>query len=278
MNRLNAGQDLLPGQSLESTNRLFVLTYQIDGNLVLYDHRHVPPRALWTSRTQGTEPGRVILQTDGNLVLYDPHNAHFWESHTAGLINVVCILQDDSNLVIYSNEQARWDAKSDDHWIFYPILEANEKLVAGDSLKSPNQRFLLIYQPNGNLVLLDTSSIPNIVLWDAASTSTPGMAIMQDDGNFVVLDSNSTVKWHAGTNGRPQVHLQLQDDGNLVLYSHDGPSITAVWNAKEDPRWRRTTPETTPGPTKRCGWVRRVYYDFTTGESYVETTYDCWWE
>jgi hypothetical protein len=42
-----------------------------------------------------------------------------------------------------------------------------------------------------------------------------------DDGNLVAYDKDNNVVWQAGTAGRggKGTHLQLQNDGNLVLYN-----------------------------------------------------------
>ena len=46
---------------------VFTLTYQLDGNLVLY--RSGAP--IWSSGTVNTSVGNVAMQADGNLVVYD---------------------------------------------------------------------------------------------------------------------------------------------------------------------------------------------------------------
>lgn len=98
-NRISAGVQLRPGQWIQSANGHYRLTFQTDGNLVLYDMTTDTP--VWMTGTTGT-PGRVMLQTDGNFVVYDAGDAPLWFSGTSGNRNAVVLLQDDGNLVIYT--------------------------------------------------------------------------------------------------------------------------------------------------------------------------------
>jgi hypothetical protein len=94
--QLRADDVLRPGEKIQSANGRYTLTYQSDGNLVLY----AGSTALWASNTYGRPVGRTIMQTDGNLVIYGPNNDFVWNTGTVSPGSRL-ILQDDSNLVIY---------------------------------------------------------------------------------------------------------------------------------------------------------------------------------
>src|SRR5438270_8650901 len=80
MTTLSSGQKLLPGQSLQSNNKLHTFMMQQDGNVVLYDRNSKP---LWSTNTGGTiSPRDFIMQTDGNLVLYGTDGKAHWASNT----------------------------------------------------------------------------------------------------------------------------------------------------------------------------------------------------
>jgi hypothetical protein len=100
---------------------------------------------------------------------------------------------------------------------------AGQSLFPNDTLVSPDQRFSLIYQTDGNLVLYQAGvgAIWNTGTWGTAT----GEAALQADGNFVVYRADGVPLWYSGTGG--QLHLVLQNDGNLVLYRQDG---TAAWS------------------------------------------------
>jgi hypothetical protein len=91
---------LPPTGSLRSDNRSFRLTYQADGNVVLYDDRSQTP--LWATNTGGTTPGMFVMQADGNLVVKDRQGAIRWESGTSGNPGASFVLGDDGNLVIFN--------------------------------------------------------------------------------------------------------------------------------------------------------------------------------
>jgi predicted alpha/beta hydrolase family esterase len=96
---LSPDQALYPGQSISSSDGRFYLTYQGDGNLVLYRSDGVP---LWHTQTYGTSAGRAVMQLDGNLVVYDASGTPIWASNTVGFDGAWLVMQSDGNLVIYT--------------------------------------------------------------------------------------------------------------------------------------------------------------------------------
>ena len=105
---LYAGQELLPGQYLQSASGQYIFAMQTDGNLVVYNT--YTSQAIWNSGTEGTTPQGLFMQTDGNLVEYSTSGQPIWYSHTDGTGPGSHVsMQDDSNLVIYSDTgQALW--------------------------------------------------------------------------------------------------------------------------------------------------------------------------
>jgi Beta-1,3-glucanase len=106
-NQLQAGQRLLRGQELVSTNGRFHLVLQTDGNLVLYDgapgQNPIWATGTWNLPTE-RRPTHADMQTDGNLVLYNDANQPAWAAGVFGTFtNPYLEVQDDGNLVIYHN-------------------------------------------------------------------------------------------------------------------------------------------------------------------------------
>lgn len=93
------GDSLAPGQPVASPSGAYVLVYQGDGNLVLYQSGG---GALWHTSTYGTAPGHTAMQGDGHLVVYDAYGYPVWYSGTAGNPGAYLSVQDDGNLVIHS--------------------------------------------------------------------------------------------------------------------------------------------------------------------------------
>lgn len=104
-------------------------------------------------------------------------------------------------------------------------LKAPASLKAGQYLVSKDQRFQLLMQPDGNLVLYWGS--PRKALW-ASGTDGKGatLATMQEDGNLVLYMPDGKPIWSSNTWKSGAVRATMQDDGNFVLYKADD---TPVW-------------------------------------------------
>lgn len=137
-------------------------------------------------------------------------------------------------------------------------------LYYNDSVISRDGRFRLVFQTDGNLVLYQGQS----PLWSSETTPTyfsisqPGgpntngpfvtnmvnyacVAVFQGDGNLVVYGATGLASsgnpcqrtsfasmkpfWNSRTSAYPGSTLEVQDDGNLVIY--DTSSI-ARWNSR----------------------------------------------
>ncbi len=103
-------------------------------------------------------------------------------------------------------------------------------LRAGQSLYSPNLRYMFTLQTNGDLVMRvrDPAGNPGNVLW---RTNTPNAGpgaylIMQGDGNLV-LYNNGVPLWDTGTGtAGPSAYFAVQDDGNMNVIAGG----TIRWN------------------------------------------------
>ena len=113
-------------------------------------------------------------------------------------------------------------------------LAAGNSLRSGDRLTSPNGRFTLYMQPDGNLVLYDGPLTVATAYW-ATGTWTlppeqrPTRADMQNDGHLVLYNDANQPAWGSGVFG-PQfagAKLVLHDNGNLVIHGPDG---SAIWS------------------------------------------------
>ncbi len=170
----------------------------------------------------------LLLQKDGNLVLYTNFRA-VWSSNTSGKTSQNLIMQSDGNLVLYDkNNVAVWYSNT------HGFNNATLSLLS-----------------NGNLSLKDTGSIerwktntphnPNLLGYVNTSASTtsifPGQSLetadrkyrldLQKDGNLV-LYSPSRAIWSTKTTGKNTAFLSIQRDGNLVLYNSQ---IKAIWSS-----------------------------------------------
>jgi len=105
------------------------------------------------------------------------------------------------------------------------VHNTNIILRADQSIYSPDGRFQLVMQTDGNLVLYG----PSGALWSSTTAGSGAtFAQTQTDGNFVVYTAANVPVWSSGTSGNPGAWLALQNDGNLVIY--DGSNV-AIWNS-----------------------------------------------
>ena len=105
-----------------------------------------------------------------------------------------------------------------------------ESLSAGESISSPNGRYELAFQHDGNLVLYDTSG--PTPLWDSRTVGhSDRTLIMQPDGNLVLYELPVTpfdALWHSRTYDWPGAFLTVHDDGTMTIGHSDG---RVLWTA-----------------------------------------------
>ena len=125
--------------------------------------------------------------------------------------------------------------------------------ITTPKITSPNGKYYLSVQDDGNLVLYDNSGNAK---WDSVSAKNMQnnyeagkiyssdrkyMFVMQTDGNPAVWDpTNTNLKW-AGIGNMKSMngnyYLSMQNDGNLVVYdNHSNPAWTSNLSMRTD-RW-----------------------------------------
>ncbi len=88
------------GQGLLSSDHRYSFRFQLDGDLVVYDH--VAGRLLWSSKTKGSQADRLVMQNDGNLVLITKDGSPVWATmKTSTQGDYFLLMQNDGNLVVY---------------------------------------------------------------------------------------------------------------------------------------------------------------------------------
>jgi ricin-type beta-trefoil lectin protein len=161
---------------------------------------------------------------------------------------------------------------------FSDTMAPGEKMYKGQSRVSNNNRYELVLQTDGNLVLYSKVTDPPpalpveraVALW---ASNTNGRAVshvvMQSGGNLVIYPpaipcpprqrcdpfALPRAIWASNSNGRPRSNLIVQDDGNVVIYQQTTP----IWATPRSPRRSPTSPTTmasaacprTPSPAAR---------------------------
>lgn len=126
-------------------------------------------------------------------------------------------------------------------------LKATEALQANEGITSSDNRFILLLQDDGNLVLYDYDVRPSYdysvqgkrrVLFDAKSQGKGATkAIMQADGNLVVslVSSPTTVRWSSKTDhkGNETSILAVTDDGRAIITL----AGSQIWESTNQKQW-----------------------------------------
>ncbi len=232
--KLLPNQFLTKDQHLKSRNGKFTLYYQADGNLVLYTNGL--SKALWSSRTNGTTPGKCIMQGDGNLVIYNPANHPQWSSKTGGHPNQGIFLEvrDDGNVVVRRlNGQILWQTNTIVNPVSSNTLLAGKSLRPGQRLTSTNSRYFMNFQHDGNLVVYQSN--PLKAIWNSHTNGKRVFSLMLKlDGNLVITgrtgDPNYPYVWqsHSGNPGNRGCRLVMEDSGRLMIICHRG----IIWKTK----------------------------------------------
>jgi len=107
------------------------------------------------------------------------------------------------------------------------IIRAGSVLQGGTTIEPENGKHVLAMQHDGNLVLYRKRDM--FARWHTVTHQHAGSyAIMQDDGNLVVISAAGKPLWASRTGGNSGAYLVIQNDGNLVIYRSDGKSIWSV--------------------------------------------------
>lgn len=110
-------------------------------------------------------------------------------------------------------------------------ISGSTSLDVGEHLVSPNGRFQLSMQSNGNLVLRRLSD--DKILWHPnADGSGAAKLKVSDHGNAVLYQADGDIVWASGTTRWPGgTVLYVSDAGNVVLRQNDGD---VVWRVGTD--------------------------------------------
>lgn len=128
-------------------------------------------------------------------------------------------------------------------------------MYPGDVMKSPNGKFTMTFEQDGNLVIRRDDGMK---IWHAnVTTAYPLIAKLQEDGNFVLYKSTNAERsdwqwyWATNTNGRGPFSLQLHDTGRLILYDKNN---TELWSnpVPEAAPQCKTTPLVAGGCVNAC--------------------------
>ncbi|NDC22198.1 hypothetical protein EBZ57_02395, partial [bacterium] len=184
-NQVTNNTTIHAGDYLVSSDGKFLTVMQYDGNLVTYTGRNRP---VWSSNTPGNYGSYAIFQNDGNFVIYKADGSVAWTTNTPGLGANKLSLEKDGNIKIFNastvNYSSTYKVNYSENNSLGAIASSPKTMQSGDYLVSPDFRYKLDMQYDGNLVLY---AADGSALWSSMTYNNPGAyAVMQNDGNLVI--------------------------------------------------------------------------------------------
>lgn len=127
---------------------------------------------------------------------------------------------------------------------FRVVVNMNQQMVQNQAYYSPNGRYYVVFQSDGNLVVYRAGSpVPQNAIWASGTNGiTGGIAILQGDGNFVIYKNSMTPQqtavWNSGSGSAladrvgAQPFVSIRDDGALDVA---GWGAVVKWSSPADP-------------------------------------------
>lgn len=171
---LHAQQFMWPGQCITSPKgQYFLYMSPVDGNLFIYDIAQ--GHGTWNAAGTPGHPGDFLnFQLDGNLVVYDSTGTvNLWQTVTSNSGADLLNMEDDGRIILY---RPVWNTGTSHGWgdtnqYTHPACDLGSgtgwtgAMAAGQCFVSPNGRFELLLNSSNNLLLLDNSVNPPLVMW-----------------------------------------------------------------------------------------------------------------
>lgn len=236
--------------SHSATSGRGVTRFQTDGNLVIYVPDGVGERPVWSTDTDKYSD-RIEFNDDGSLRVLSKVNAVLWSSPGRTAVEGGLRSISGAGTVFGASEGSADPPKDLPAWLgaasAVPLLPG-EELKAGQARVSPRGSFALVYQADGDLVLVRV--VDKRVMWRSGTAGTSaGRATLQTDGNFVVYDAGKTARWSSKTDKKTATALLVGEGGEVRLLGPEG----TLWKAEgtqtgkwDVPQRLRASPQTGP--------------------------------
>lgn len=123
-------------------------------------------------------------------------------------------------------------------------MAGKDRILGGQSLPlnaglaSPNGRYGIVLQSDGNVVISRRDSQPWRPVWSSGTENTGANSlVLGNDGILRLYGSDGRVIWQSqGPGGLGSYYFQIQDDGNAVVYRQEGHGFQAVWATQSSNR------------------------------------------
>lgn len=225
---------LTKGSKIESTNGTYAFEFRNDGNAVLY--RTFDNHILYETGTKFDGVHCRLTIRDDSLLIEDPtknSGKPLWESKSTRQSSTpkTCLFLSDEGILSIQTDLSESKQVQPVPEIFWqrPVLGVlNDGLVLrkGEWLSSPNQKFVLSLQEDGNLIIhkhygrvaryLKGIQSSDILFESCTQFDGQGfLYFVAATGHLYLKNANGDTVWQTNNNNQQVDHGKLLDDGRL---------------------------------------------------------------
>lgn len=226
------------GTTIYSTDTEYKFIIQADGNCVIYKY---DGSVKWSSGTFDSKYAFPVVtisndmkvtiksslsrvSTDSKTIIDGIGQSGYLHLDAAnGILN---IRDNDWNIVRWSTADKQTNYDNNKNIKIFNTFTYQSDYKASDSIRkySPNMKYYLIFQSDGNLVLYPTGK--DSAEWSSATYGNPSAILsIQKDGNVIIYNDStkSKVLWKSDTGGtNKSTFLMADDNGYAAIYTNNG--------------------------------------------------------
>jgi hypothetical protein len=231
------------GDSLKSANNKWRLMVTAHGDLWLQNVAKNELVAGFGSSNTDTMRATFELRRNGDIAIKGRSSSQvLWNVNLRGFqaylsisdSGILVVRAFDSNIYLWSNKSQNADQhghKLTDYFsdpLFY-FADATD-FTTNTTRYSPNLRYSLSFQSDGNLVLRDITT--NIAIWSSETTDKGKTLRLEKGGQIRVLDSNNTSLWSSNTASTDSTRTILVADNNgaVVVMAKTSTAWIRKWS------------------------------------------------
>ncbi len=227
------------GTTIYSADTEYKFIIQADGNCVIYKY---DGSVMWSSGTFDSKYAFPVItisndvqvtiksslsriSTDNKIIIEGIGQSGYLHLDSAG--GILNTRDNDWNIVRRSTADKQTSYDNNKTIKIYNTFTYQTDYKASDEIRkySPNMKYCLIFQSDGNLVLYPTGR--DSAEWSSKTYGNPSAVLsIQKDGNVVIYSDStkSNALWAAGTYGsdNKSTFLTADDNGYVAVYTNKG--------------------------------------------------------
>lgn len=210
----------------------------------------IPSKSKTIFRIEEDEPlDKLIFFNEGAFVVYKFVGTSIQlkintDPHTKCVITATLSHVNGYSSDIFSTRRFEWTENCekflqiDEYSLLPNSLKLGNQLRINQQLVSDNEKYNLILQEDGNLVLYDENKKAR---WNTPTYKRFSQFFeLSKQGNLAIVSDKNKIVWEFKPTKKKGYELVLEDNGNLILYAEDKEILWAIdkWAKKTDIIWK----------------------------------------